>query len=81
MLSPLLFNLFIEDIFETVTSNKVKFADDGTYIVEEWKGYFGDNARNGAKTCRNPTMGDEMENETEHSKDRILLFLKRSENP
>ena len=30
MLSPLLFNLFIEDIYEKVAGNKVKFADDGT---------------------------------------------------
>ena len=30
VLSPLLFNLFIKDIFETVTSNKVQFADNGT---------------------------------------------------
>ena len=30
VLSPLLFNLFIEDIFEKVSSKKVKFADDGT---------------------------------------------------
>ena len=30
VLSPLLFNLFIEDIYEKVVGNKVKFADDGT---------------------------------------------------
>ncbi|MEW8548699.1 MAG: reverse transcriptase family protein, partial [Candidatus Thiodiazotropha sp.] len=30
VLSPLLFNLFIEDIYEGASSNKVKFADDGT---------------------------------------------------
>ena len=32
MLSPLLFNIYIEDIYEAVTCNKVKFADDDT----EW---------------------------------------------
>ena len=30
VLSPLLFNLFIEDIYENVSGKKVKFADDGT---------------------------------------------------
>lgn len=30
VLSPLLFNLYIADIYESVTSQKVKFADDGT---------------------------------------------------
>ena len=30
MLSPLLFNLFIEDIYEKVSCKKLKFADDGT---------------------------------------------------
>ena len=29
-LSPLLFNIFIEDMYEAVTCRKVKFADDGT---------------------------------------------------
>ncbi|MEW8546772.1 MAG: reverse transcriptase family protein, partial [Candidatus Thiodiazotropha sp.] len=30
VLSPLLFNLYIEDIYQAVSSEKVKFADDGT---------------------------------------------------
>ena len=30
VLSPLLFNIYIEDIYEAVACNKVKFADDGT---------------------------------------------------
>ena len=30
VLSPLLFNIYIADIYESVTSQKVKFADDGT---------------------------------------------------
>ena len=30
VLSPLLFNIFIEDMYEAVTCRKVKFADDGT---------------------------------------------------
>ena len=29
-MSPLLFNLYIADIYESVTRQKVKFADDGT---------------------------------------------------
>ena len=30
VISPVLFNLYIEDIYNEVNSNKVKFADDGT---------------------------------------------------
>ena len=32
VISPLLFHLYISDIFPEVFSNKVKFADDGTIL-------------------------------------------------
>ena len=73
VISPILFNIFIKDIFNNITADHCKFADDATI----W--HTGKQKVNGIQSTRrsesNKNMEQSMENETQQGENRILHFF------